>query len=355
MKQLAALLIFTLIPFSARPWGHVVGNGGDGYLMIDSGKVYLRDLVEAGLEEDTVIPTDVDPYLLKTVQFIPIPDPSESLRTKLARKLTEINKAHWGLGDYLLYTMKMYTWRFVSFPLEIIPTDGNIIAVPRSEFVQIANRMNTTIRIQKDLWSKMSEENQLALLLHEAVYSLILPESDDTGKSFQSSVKTREIVGLLFSRDFAVRGSAVIERTLRPVLDLPWTWNFPPRGETLQWRLFIMGKEKEESRRLLTINIAKQQKFSDLLLAANAICRKAYSFQQQMPQTEVYLLSHLERLSFVGKFIDYDSPFGEQYRVQITPYQGPPFDEKVVPSVSSVTQECEDQLRSELEKTAAEI
>jgi hypothetical protein len=63
----------------------------------------------------------------------------------------------------------------------------------------IANRFVGTIRLHRPSWELLSEEHKVALLIHEALYSLLTPVCLDTKHCFQPAYRARDIVAMAFT------------------------------------------------------------------------------------------------------------------------------------------------------------
>jgi hypothetical protein len=169
-----------------------VGNGGDGYRHED-GKVYLLDLLEAGVEKEPFFgELPVNPGFL-------------------ARVKTSIS---------FLEAMEMHSWSLVSYSLSDIPDEDTNLEIDPKKLVQVAIRRNSGVKISRDAWKDMDQANRSALPFHEAAYAL-LPLQCETGRHHrrcrQESVRAREIVGYLFSRQIT-RGKEALEAIIAGAL-----------------------------------------------------------------------------------------------------------------------------------------
>jgi hypothetical protein len=196
-----------------------VGNGGDGYRHED-GKVYLLDLLEAGVEKEPFFgELPVNPGFLARVKtsisFL------EALEAELvAKKLTEISAMSPVLARSLLKAMEMHSWSLVSYSLSDIPDEDTNLEIDPKKLVQVAIRRNSGVKISRDAWKDMDQANRSALPFHEAAYAL-LPLQCETGRHHrrcrQESVRAREIVGYLFSRQIT-RGKEALEAIIAGAL-----------------------------------------------------------------------------------------------------------------------------------------
>jgi len=117
------------------------------------------------------------------------------------QKLNDLNIIYPGLADVLVKIMSMYSWILVPDQLGLLPDDGQIIEIPYSERVQIANRSLLSIRLQKSYWQQLNPRNRVGLFMHELIFSLLKPTTLDGQSSFvyQPSRLARQIVGSIFS------------------------------------------------------------------------------------------------------------------------------------------------------------
>ncbi len=179
--------------------GIFIGNGGDG--MEIGGRLIMKDLFLANAHRNPYFGDKIDPQL---------PDlPGEATmefdypRELLARKLTDLNQVLPGFGDYVLASIKVYHWMLQDFPLSKIEDHEEIIVYPSSVHqVQIANRFQASIRIDQKAYQRLDDANRVALIIHEAVYSLVRPLPAGDGRSYQSSYVARDLVGLFFRAEF---------------------------------------------------------------------------------------------------------------------------------------------------------
>lgn len=217
---LPILILLPSVALSA-PRGHGVGNGGDGYYYRSTKKVVLRDLLETGLAK-----VAIDSAGAKTTRFTAREYPllaSESERTKLAVKLTEINSALPGFGDVLARVMDQYAWVFVDVPLALVEHQDNVIGeVSGAELRQLANRLGLVIRVHGPSWNLMNAENRIALILHEVIEALLTPKPGHNSGLTQSTLKARELTSLLFMPDLLDRSSLILKTAFEGEMNLPW-------------------------------------------------------------------------------------------------------------------------------------
>lgn len=185
---LTALLLTNMTAFAGDK-----GNGGDG-IEID-GKLYVLDLVEAGVETkpyfNALISGPLTEYRLKEL----FSDESYP-RTLISHKLAEIREIAPVFADMILQTMEAYQWKLVNGALVNIKDEDTVLQYENLK--QLAVRKNGSIFINKSLWAQLDPENKTALIFHEVLYALIKPKMVG-GKLQQVSDRAREVTGYLFT------------------------------------------------------------------------------------------------------------------------------------------------------------
>lgn len=178
------------------------GNGGDGLLI--NGKIYVLDLVEAGVEDapyfDLSIP--LDPVIKSAVRELKLAGTPSDL---LIRKLSEIKRAFAPMGVAMAQTLGLFDWRLVNSALMDIRDENSVLS--RKNLMQLAIRRGNIIFIDRSLWAKLGEKQKVALLIHELVYAMMETKEACQGPcndlndfySTQSSEQARKIVGFMFS------------------------------------------------------------------------------------------------------------------------------------------------------------
>ncbi|MCO4755803.1 MAG: hypothetical protein KC478_15080 [Bacteriovoracaceae bacterium] len=239
------------------------GNGGDG-VVID-GKVYLFDLYEnynhlypvlEDIEADPEILNGLKSHMINLKRQLN-QSQSEGLvdygfdevLTEFAKKITAIKEKDNFFGHSLFQTAKSFSWSIVPFELIDVKDDDGTDINNAPDLVQVAVRYSKSIKLDNGLISKMDLSNLVATLMHEIIYSLIVPvpydkstytpvrvtNPDGTIEEYQKeekktywkqeSRKVREIVNFLFSRD--------ISRTPKESLEFMNQGNLPWGGESM--------------------------------------------------------------------------------------------------------------------------
>ena len=264
MKIFLGLMFFSLNSFAGG--GGFVGNGGEG---VDyRGRLYLRDLFSQNLHLQPFIGFQTDPGM--TMPELPFDYPKELL----ARKLADLNQAAPGVGDYVLATMKAYTWSLQDFALTPI-TDDDPIALPEgATLVQLANRFRGVIRLHRASFERLDDANKTALLVHEAVYSLLFPRRAPDGSFFQSAYAAKEITGCFFNRSFLSKPTEAVFSFLS-TLDIPgplpldvvrqkavWNLSYGTYSQGLKWRK--LGSA--------TLLISESDRYDTIAAFLNGVC-----------------------------------------------------------------------------------
>jgi hypothetical protein len=193
--------------------GHL---GGDAVVM--GGNVYLLDLVEAGVEEAPQIDESgqaapgFERLLADLGRRLGTLDDPESTRL-VATKLIEVGRRDQGFALALVEAIQNYQWALVTPPLADIDDGDGILDSDDIELVQLAARYNRAVRINLDLWQRLTPAHRAALVFHEMAYALITPRYQG-GARVQSSQQARLVTGFLFSRDFSADDGSMLRQFL---------------------------------------------------------------------------------------------------------------------------------------------
>ena len=216
-----SLIIFCLIfGLGAVASASRVGNGGDGVIMGD--KVYLLDLVEAGIEESPYFdPTTAADSALEARLLRHLPFLDAESAALIARKLKEIEALDRAAVWVFMKTLELYNWIYIKGELLDVPDEETTLKIPRENLVQLAVRSGKRIQVNRDNWAKLSPAHRAALIFHEVVYAFITPEPAGKGQR-QSSPKTREFVSLLFSERMKMVGARGFRSEFAAIFPLPF-------------------------------------------------------------------------------------------------------------------------------------
>ena len=196
-KSIFIFSLISLFTFIAQAGPHRIGNGGNGVTDSKTDSVYLLDFYETGIENDSFFNSQVPNIFTAEIETTLTPD---QYPTKLiAAKISEVYALDKITATSLLTALRMYSWSFVTYDLEKTTDIATSINILPEHLLQIANRRYGQVLINKNLWKKMSEENQAGLVLHELIYSLAL--KTDVSDA-EINLISRSVVGKIFSRDF---------------------------------------------------------------------------------------------------------------------------------------------------------
>jgi hypothetical protein len=186
----------------------VIGNSGNGIYFESTDQVYLLDLLEYEIYDfedlgsaTAVAMNNISENYPKSNTLNALFDPTLSFDTRfLAYKISSLEAYHPLMDDIFIETLKSFRWVGLNQKLKPISKIENFFAIG-GEHIQIANRHGNTIRISLEAWTKMSDLHKTALIFHEVLFSLIkLQVNPENPKYYyQSELRVREIVGLLFS------------------------------------------------------------------------------------------------------------------------------------------------------------
>lgn len=195
-------------------------HGGVG--IISGSKLYVLDLYEAGIEENSYIDTSIglEKGLVNRLNFN-FPLASNVPTVLLANKISEVSKLFPMLAFSLVRGMELFTWRFVNSSLiNTNDEDPSIIVDPKLR-VQIAVRKNSTIFINRDAWAKLSDNHKVALILHEVIYSFY----KSLTSLMSTSARTREIVSYIMSESMEPKNE-VVQKELNHIIGNPYEFGF---------------------------------------------------------------------------------------------------------------------------------
>jgi hypothetical protein len=221
VKQLIAIAWIVAILGHSAEARSTEWRGGIG-IQTESG-IQLLDLVESGARGMPGFrkPENVNPRVLVRV--------SEALRGVrapsewVAEKLTELLSIDPGLAWSILRTLELFQWAFAREPLPAPSDEGSFLRIAPEKWVRLADRQEGVILLAPEYWEQLEAFQQAALILHEALYALIVPSLfPGIGSAEQSVQAVREINGYLFRPELLQRGLIGLERVVRyryPPLD----------------------------------------------------------------------------------------------------------------------------------------
>ncbi len=182
-----------------------VGNGGHG--IRQAGRIFLYDLWESGLHdrEKIGVPTSdmarsLEAFFSSDLAHTFPHDPA--FVTLLSKKLVDIHEMDPILTLTLVETIQAYGWAFTDARLRPLRLPDPVHDVAEGDIVLLANRSGRFIYLYRQAWNQMDQWNRVALVLHEAIYSLLPPlvvrVSDVLTELRQDGKRARQFVALLF-------------------------------------------------------------------------------------------------------------------------------------------------------------
>lgn len=234
---IAVSLVTALSSLPVWAGGYVIGNGGQG--IEKNGVLTLRDLVEAGVEHNVFIGKDEDPLIMSRMGGLPIPqDQLPVSKDLLARKLSDLNSLYPNLGLFVLDAIKSYSWIAINTSLDFTPDPEHFLATKPQDLIQIANRLDSTIRVDRSKWLEMDQGNRVALVIHEALYSLLKETCNSENICSQQARAARAITGRLFSESmFTGKSQDEIHRIVA-LLDIPTGWIDSDKITNRYWLIY---------------------------------------------------------------------------------------------------------------------
>lgn len=212
----ASLLAVSLLGAHSAIAGERGGNGGDGIQI--GGKLYVLDLVEAGVEQASdpahLIFEDANVNVLARLRtkFANQNFPIEMI----AKKIAQIESVHALFARTILKGIELYNWRLVNSGLINITDENSLLDY--ENLIQLAIRRNSNVLISRSYWEQLDDLNKTALVFHEVLYALVKPTSVNT----QDSVVARELVGHLFSQEFNRQSVAGLRRAIGDRFNFQW-------------------------------------------------------------------------------------------------------------------------------------
>ncbi len=218
MRLLAMILCLFLLSQAKLEAGEgAIGNGGDGIRI--NGQLYLLDLAERGLEADPYYNPHTQVRAQVVTRLNAALDASKMPVAELAHKISEVMDTSGELGHTLLAAIEAYEWVFVNYELPNVPDEGSLRPEP---LFQVAIRTSRFIMISQPLWDQLDAKNRAALVLHEMIFSLMIPEQTGADRHVQKSLRAREIVAYLHSARASQLGIEGLRRLGANYLPLGW-------------------------------------------------------------------------------------------------------------------------------------
>lgn len=296
---LAIFLISSLAHAGIRD----VGNGGRGVLIDD--KPYLLDLYEAGVlapEIDFNLKS-FDPYTAALNDFTILNTAEKEI---LVKKLTEIRLYSPIIADQLVAGLHMYVWKVLDQKLVEIPEQSPIISPYKQ--VQLANRLDFAIRLNKFYWDRLDSVNKVALVLHEIFYAYAPTIVVAPGVEEQQSFSARSLVGYVFSPDMKLRG----RKGFQSVSDVPWA----PSRVLVDNNLELLKSTLEFEVDHVTYGVIGSED------ETQSICSQAERALGKRGRDTVKITLSYATVFVSVSFVDYLSPTGQQKRLEMEESMG---------------------------------
>lgn len=290
MRFIFSFLLSSFVFFTQANASYVfVGSGGEGYE--SHGKIFTRDLFDYDLHEAPWFGTERDPILAaQLAKWNPLELSPQELDL-LLRKLTDLNSAHNFLGDDLLMVLEYFNWSYTKDPLVLLEPDEIRKPIDKTKRVSIANRFMNSIVINRELFQRLDEKNKIALLLHEAIYSVTSLNYQQNGNAFVSVATARLVTSTLFNESALKIASteALLRNHLRLSVKSELFRAFT--GNYIQVILFDRtGAKSSASRKIFGLTAATSD--SRLLIE---MCRSFMEDGNRISVVELQLLGKLVR------------------------------------------------------------
>lgn len=235
MKILALIFLFMTFTLPQISRAQIfVGNAGEGLAYKDH--IFLRDLVESNVhshpyfgQETSERITELEWMLAKTKGLGIDLD-------LLKRKLSDAEYLKSGLGVFLVHAIYNYSWSFIP-DLEVLPDTTPLLSPEMDDApvirVPLARRFKGTIKVHATNFARLSPEHRVALVIHEALYSLVRVQPEPNKPSTdckenpcgQPSFDARSFTGMLFdsfSYDCPLQRGNCLGRYYESLLDIDW-------------------------------------------------------------------------------------------------------------------------------------
>ncbi len=304
--KLFAIFIFLICSQALASGGFVVGNGAEGIQIQD--KIYLRDLFDIGLQRQEIQIGEIAPIYRERIHDLELG--TEFPYLHLAAKLTHLDRVSPGFGRMLFTAIKKYTWEYVPFSLPKVQDFTNHCLAPSTseEFrLQIAIRHKEIVRIDRRAFLQMPPAHQVALIIHEVIFSLVIPQTVYNQLCFHGATLTRGIVGLLFHRGFLAMGPQEFERRIFPHLSIPLIHELPLNLDyfTYEFKTILLETPYWGGRLQKYVSSLRRNE------EAKKICQTARNLWfERDPEVKIRLTTN----PFVnGFFSTLNSNFGPQY------------------------------------------
>lgn len=230
MKLLKVLFVL-LLPSLALSIPIAIGSGVEAYKINNT--YYVRDLLEVGAHLQPhfncrrVLKTKTD---LRRIKFLEIDS------ELLGRKLCDLETVVPGLAKIYASTINFHSWSLIETPLTLQNDDPPVIKFKMAERLQASERTLYSIRLQSQIWKQLSAQHRIALLFHEATFSLLkyMCTNEPACTRYKPSPHlAREITGGLFSE--STYASVVEMKKLNSLIHSALYTGHPPPKTGTPW------------------------------------------------------------------------------------------------------------------------
>lgn len=299
-------LSFSQKTYAQRAVGDFIGNTGDGIWIQD--KLYLRDLLEAGIANNFWIGPDVDGILKFRAERLPAF--MNQCQNALLRKLTDLNRHAPSLGDHLLSILLLYKFDLAEKTLDLQYDPYYFDQNPR---VQLATRHLGRISIHAPSWYQLSAEHQAALLIHEAVYAVLRPvplfsESNGPLKFYQPAEKVRNFIGHIFHPELEFGEPGALIKLVTQDLAITFDLANGPR-KVLSWNLELWGPNSV----VTELKLNRNQMNMDSKGKAHDLCEQLADMKDTPAGVDPVLVSTVDLPAYTLEFSKYSASFMQNY------------------------------------------
>ncbi len=193
--------------------GEKGGNGGTSVIV--NGKPIMLDLIEGGIEgklnyiapawykdmkdnssNDTTV--SIDYYMQWINSYNHYYNQNKIFDSEIMKSLSfafrVTNRSNPMIAAILAAAMYQLDWSFVNFDLGLTNDTSSIVDLSKYSIKLAAVRKGNSIKISIPIWNRMDIVNKTALILHELLYSIVIPEKDSNGLMIQDVELVRQAV-----------------------------------------------------------------------------------------------------------------------------------------------------------------
>lgn len=309
MKKMAGFILVLVQIVSLSCFAQfIAGNHGEGVLLNE--KIYLRDLYIRGQLDGVYFGTQVNPQILERMSGFDRLPLTPIQMDLLIQKLSDMESLSPCLGKIVSDAFYLYNWHWTPEQFRTPPDNEEVTHIPEEQRVVVAKRYRSDIFLQRQAWEKMPEPHQVALLIHEVIYSLVRPshKPDVKGVAYQDVHVARALVSLFFSKPTVYSSSEfeVLARDLAIQTGVSCEQVSRYQVQALEGRIVASSSA-------LRSEIALEDKLKDFCIQAFA---RSPDFTVAVSvQTSPYSLQELRYTAFDGQ--DVSAGTGRQTRIKV--------------------------------------